>query len=198
MTASVNSLRNKVCVGLAISLLTGCSIAAPDATATDRFATSDMSVAYPAGEGWRIKQSTDTSVAFYRGSPEDSYVARVALFRMGPASTPQEYEALIRDGAAKDVDPDMPDRYEMLELSITYTTERTYPCVRYHGVSIDHGAKGVQGPLFLEVDGLHCRHPADPTVGAAILYSHRGLQRHPGQQAEAEEFVRTAELTTHP
>lgn len=196
--ASMDSLRKMLHAVLVISLITGCSLSAPAAAASDRFVTSDMSVAYPAGNGWLIKQSTDTSVAFHRGSPEDSYAAYVGLFRMGPASTPQEYEALIRDVVAKDVDPDMPNRYEMLELSITYTTERAYPCVRYHGVSIDHGAKGVQGPLFLEVDGLHCRHPADPTVGAAILYSHRGLQRHAGQQVEAEDFVRTAELTTLP
>jgi len=102
------------------------------------------------------------------------------LFRLGPA--------------AKDVDPKYPDRYELLEQSIKYSTERPYPCVRYQAVSKDKRAKGAGEPQFLELDGLYCRHPMDSSAGAVIMYSHSGLTRYAALRAEAEAFIQNAAL----
>jgi len=95
---------------------------------------------------------------------------------------------------APDVDPNDPARYELLEQSVKYSTERPYPCVRYQSIVRDNGAHGTVGPQLLEMDGLYCRHPADASTGAVIMYSHRGVERHASLGTEAQAFIRNAVL----
>ena len=62
------------------------------------------------------------------------------------------------------------------------------------GVTRDNRAKGTKEPQLLEMDGLSCRHPAEPSAGAAIIFSHRGLTRHATLRDEAERFIQGVEL----
>lgn len=179
---------------LSLTLFAGPGSAAPETRPAEPFSTPYMTASSPAGENWWMQSDSDTAVAFFRGSANNSFVANVALFRMGPASSPEEYEALIKESIARDLDPNTPARYELLEQSIQYSTERTYPCVRYRAVSRDNGAKGASEPLLLEVDGLYCRHPANESLGVSILYSHRGLTRHADLKTEANEFIDNVSL----
>ena len=186
-------LRAVIGMCLSIALVAGCSKPAQGAAAEDPVVTPYMSVKRPTGE-WKLYASSDDAVTFTRGGDGDSYVASIMLFGMGPANTPEEYEALIRKGAANDVDPKDPGRYELLEQSIKYSNERPYPCVRYKAASMDKGAHGTVGPQVLELAGLYCRHPMDASVGAAIMYSHRGTTRHADLGAEAQTFIENAVL----
>ncbi len=179
---------------LSLILVAGSGSAAPEKARVESFSTPYMTVGSPAGENWRIQNDSDTQVAFFRGNANNSFVAAVALFRMGDARSPEEYEELIRESSARDFDPNAPARYELLEQSIQYSTERAYPCVRYRAVSRDNGAKAANGPLFLELDGLYCRHPADESLGVSILYSHRGLTRHADLKSEANGFIKNVSL----
>ncbi|MGN7830007.1 hypothetical protein ACTJI2_00110 [Pseudoxanthomonas sp. 22568] len=179
---------------LSSTLVADVSSTAPEAPPTGLFSTPYMTVSSPAGGNWRMQSESDFEVRFSRGEAINSFVAAVALFRMGPANSPEEYEELIRRSSASDTDPQMPDRYELLEQSIKYSSERAYPCVRYRATSKDRGAKGANGPLLLELDGLYCRHPADESVGVSILYSHRGLTRHAHLKTDADEFIQNVVL----
>jgi hypothetical protein len=188
-------LRAQICIGLSITLISGCGTSTQGTVAPgESFVTPYMSVRAPGSGEWQVQSRSDTGIVFAGGEAGSTFVASVMLFRLGPATTPEEYEDAVRDGAAKDLDPKYPDRYELLEQSIKYTTERSYPCVRYQTVSKDSRAKGTSEPQFLEMDGLYCRHPMDSSGGAAIMYSHRGLARYAALRAEAEAFIQNAAL----
>jgi len=183
-----------VSIWLSIGLIAGCGAPEQASVAGELFTTPYMSVKAPESGEWRVQSKSATEIAFASGEVGNTLVASVILFRFGPAATPAEYEKLIRDGATKDVDPEYPDRYELLEQSVKYTGERRYPCVRYQAVSKDKRAKGTSEPQFLEVDGLYCRHPMDPSVGAVMMYSHRGLTRDAALRARAEAFIQSVTL----
>jgi hypothetical protein len=153
-----------------------------------------MSVKAPSTGKWMLQRRSDTAITFAGGVIGKTFVAEVSMFRLAPAATPEEFEALVRDGAARDGDPKYPDRYERLEQSVAYSSERPYPCVRYRAVTRDNRAKGTKEPQILEMDGLYCRHPSEPTAGVAIMYSHRGLTRHATLRDEAERFIQGAHL----
>jgi hypothetical protein len=188
-------LRATICIVLSITLVAGCRGSKHDSvTPGELFVSPYMSVKAPGSGEWQVQNRSDTSITFTSGEIGSTFVASVTLFRLGPAATPEEYEKLVRDGAAKDVDSKYPDRYELLEQSIKYSAERPYPCVRYQAVSKDKRAKGTSEPQFLELDGLYCRHPEDSSAGAGIMYSHRGLTRHAALRAEAEAFIMGAAL----
>jgi hypothetical protein len=187
-------LRAPICIGLSIALIAGCGSTQETVAPGESFVTSYMSVRAPGSGEWQVQSRSDTGITFTSGEVGSTLLASVMLFRLGPATTPEEYEKLVRDGAAKDVDPKNPDRYELLEQSIKYSTERPYPCVRYQAVSKDKRAKGTSEPQFLEMDGLYCRHPMDSSAGAVIMYSHRGLTRYAALRTEAEAFIQNASL----
>jgi hypothetical protein len=184
----------KISVWVSIGLVAGCAAPAHDSVAGQQFTTPYMSVKAPETGAWFVQAKSDTEVTFGSGEVGDTLVATVRLFRFGSAATPEEYEELVRDGAAKNIDPAYPDRYRLLEESVKYTTERSYPCVRYRAVSMDNRAKGTNEAQFLELDNLYCRHPADPSIGAAIGYSHRGLSRYANLRVEAEAFIQNTSL----
>jgi hypothetical protein len=153
-----------------------------------------MTVKAPDTDGWMLIRKSDLDITFGKGKPGDTFMASVSMFRLRPAATPEEFERLIREGAARDVDPNYPDRYEVLEQSTAYSAERRYPCVRYRGLFKDHRAKGSTAPEFLALDGLYCRHPIDATAGTAIIYSHRGRTQYTGLREEAERFIQGVQL----
>jgi hypothetical protein len=181
---------------LACAATSGLTAHAEEVPSGERITTPYVSLSVPAGAGWQVRRRSDTAIALARGEPDNSFAVAALLFRMGPADSPEEYEALIKRAAAEDGDPANPDRYRLLEQSIKYSSERAYPCVRFAATSEDRAARGAKVPLFLELYGLYCRHPADPSIGVTIMYSHRGLTRHPDLAEEAEAYLRDVVLTT--
>lgn len=187
--------------GLFLTLFAGAATSgftahAEEVASGERITTPYMSLSVPAGAEWQVQRRSDTAIALARGEADNSFAVAALLFRMGPADSPEEYEALIKQAVAKDGDPGNPDRYRLLEQSVKYSNERPYPCVRYTATSEDRAARGATVPLFLELYGLYCRHPADPSIGVTIMYSHRGLTRHSDLADEAEAYLRDIVLTT--
>jgi hypothetical protein len=178
-----------------LGLVTACTVSAQNTvTHGELFTGPYMSVKAPSTGKWMLQRRSDTAITFGGGEIGNTFLAEVSMFRLAPAATPAEFEALIKKGAARDVDPNYPDRYERLEESVAYSSERPYPCVRYRAVTKDNRAKGTKEPQLLEMDGLYCRHPSEPTAAAAIMYSHRGLARHATLRDEAERFIQGANL----
>jgi hypothetical protein len=179
-----------------LGLVTACTASAQNTVANGEvFVGRYVSAKAPGAGKWRVQQSAST-ITFAGGEVGNTFVAEVTMFRLAPTATPEEFEALIkkRTDPDVDVDPDHPDRYQLLERSIKYSGERSYPCVRYRGVTRDNRAKGTKEPQLLETDGLYCRHPSEPATGAAIIFSHRGLTRHVTLRDEAERFIQGVEL----
>jgi hypothetical protein len=182
-----------------LGLVTACTASAQNAVGNaESFAGQYFSAKAPSTGKWYLRGRTDSRITFAGGQVGNTFIAEVTMFRLAPAATPEDFEALIRNSSDPDVDvdPDHPDRYQMLERSIKYTDERSYPCVRYRGVTRDHRAKGTKEPQLLEMDGLYCRHPAEPGAGVAIIFSHRGLTRHATLRDEAQRFIQGVELVT--
>ena len=180
-----------------LMLVVGCRHSQSDAVVSGELFTGPyISVKAPDSDDWKLNGRTDTAITFVKGKVGDTFVAGVLMSRQRLTDTPAEFEALVRDGAARDTDPNYPDRYELLEQSVAYSSERPYPCVRYRAVSMDKRAKGTKEAQFLELDGIYCRHPQDPAAVAAIMYTHRGLTRHPKLRGEAEDFIRNAHLVS--
>ena len=180
-----------------LGLVTACTASAQKPVANgELFEGSLISVRAPITGRWLLTQRSDTGITFGSGEMGNTFVAEVVTFQLAPAATPEKFEALIRKNAASNVDfdPNDPDRYELLEQSVKYSSERPYPCVRYRAVTKDSRAKGAKDPQFLEMNGLYCRHPAHPADGVAITYSHRGLARHALLREEAERFIQGAQL----
>jgi hypothetical protein len=180
-----------------LGLLTACTASAQNTAGSGaRFDGPYFSAQAPSTGKWHLQRRSNTAIIFAGGEIGNTFVAEVTMFRLGPAATPAEFEALVKKGAARDVDPKYPDRYESLEQSVKYSTERPYPCVRARGVTKDNRAKGTKEPQLLEMDSLYCRHPGEPTAGVAIMFSHRGLTPHATLRDEAERFIQGVELVT--
>jgi len=132
-------------------------------------------------------------MAFAKGgqAANESFGAQVLMFNLAPTNTPQEFEVLIKTSSEKDTDP---TRFDMKQLSFKYSSERSYPCVRYHSVVQDKAPQRLKDPLLLESDGLYCRHPLRQETGFAVIYSHRGESLYANLRDEAENFIQGVQV----
>jgi hypothetical protein len=160
-------------------------IAQPDQVFGGKF----LRILAPANGTWEIIFESSSRIAFGKGdrSAGESFVAWVAVFGLPPTSTSEEFESVIREVAKREAYP--PVRFEMQQETISYTSERPYPCVRYKSVAMDRTPRAWVAPLLLELDALYCRHPVHPDSGFSVIYSYRGTQRHASLREEAENFI---------
>lgn len=152
-----------------------------------------INVIAPNSEGWHLIQSSGSGIAFAKLGldAQESFGAQVAMFNLPPTKTPQEFETLIKKSVEKDTDA---SRFSVQQVSVTYSDERIYPCVKYHSAVQDNAPQGTKGPLLLESVGLYCRHPIRPETGFAITYSHRGAKLYADLRVEAENFIASIQV----
>lgn len=157
------------------------------------FAGGYINVTAPTSDGWQLIQSSGSGMAFAKSgrAANESFGAQVLMFNLAPTNTPQEFEALIKTSAEKDTDP---TRFDTQQMSFKYSTERNYPCVRYHSVVQDKAPRGLKVSLLLESDGLYCRHPVQRETGFAVIYSHRGGSLYANLRSEAENFIQGVQV----
>lgn len=157
------------------------------------FAGSYINVKAPTSDGWQLAQSSGSGTAFAKGGEvaNESFGAQVLMFNLTPDKTPEEFEALIKTAVMRDTDP---DRFNVQQISTTYSSERSYPCVRIHSVVQDNAPQGLVGPLVLESDGLYCRHPVRRETGFATIYSHRGESLYANLRSESESFIQGVQV----
>ena len=193
-------MNRKLCFSVSVLILglQGCAGTAQpqksvSVSPSQQFEGGYINVTAPNSDGWQLIQSSGSGMGFGKRGPDakESFGAQVLRFNLGPTNTPQEFEALLRKSAEKDTDP---SRYVVQQMSFVYSTERTYPCVRYHSVVQDNAPQGLKGPLLLESDGLYCRHPVRHETGFAIIYSHRGEKLYASLRGEAESFIQGVQV----
>ncbi|MEO7385351.1 MAG: hypothetical protein ABIX37_00285 [Gammaproteobacteria bacterium] len=116
-------------------------------------------------------------------------MASVLAFALGETASSEEFVALIKQGIDKDTSP---DRFTTIDETIEYTDARGYPCVKYQGTAED---KKARIPLFkrepqkLQIYSLYCRHPTRPSLGFAIIFSHRGANLDPEVEQQGQDFI---------
>jgi len=124
-------------------------------------------------------------------APGETFIAQVAMFEMAATTAAEELEAWVKTAVEKDTDP---GRFDVQQMSLKYSSERSYPCVRYQSVATDKAPRRPYPPLLLESEGLYCRHPLRQDAGFSAVYSHRGRNRHPGLRSEAEAFIQGVQV----
>ncbi|MHB1214071.1 MAG: hypothetical protein ACYCY9_03695 [Thiobacillus sp.] len=159
---------------------------------SQKFEGGYINITAPNSDGWQLVQSP-TGMSFGKAGPasNESFGAQVLGFKLAATNTPQEFEALIIKSAEKDADP---SRFDVQQMSFKYSTERSYPCIRYRSVVQDNAPQGLKGPLLLESDGLYCRHPVRQETGFAIIFSHRGETLYETLRSEAESFIQGVQV----
>ena len=162
---------------------------------SDVFGGDYISIHPPPSPGWVKIQESQSGIAFAKRDETHagSFIANVAVFGLESTETPEQLEALIREAARKDAEID-PIRFEVEHETVTYTDERSYPCVRYRSITKDNDPAGPEKPLILELDAIYCRHPVQPESGFGVIYSYRGTKRHSGLRTEAESFIQGVQI----
>ena len=176
----------------------GQSVAATHPVAPNQdFPNPVLDVHAPASSGWYGIKQTPSQIAFGKDGANggETFVATVMLFRIPTFAGTDAFTEYVREGVAKDSPA---DRFDPVELSIQYSSERSYPCVRYHGISVDKKAR--IAPFFtkklrIENIALYCQHPDRPGLGFTISYSHRGGTDDYPIDEEAESFIDSVQVT---
>ena len=162
------------------------------AVAPGEFLPGDyVNVRVPNSKGWHWVESSSKGMGFKKHghAPGESLGAQLLIFDLEPTETPEQFVALIKQAIEHDTDP---KRFHVLQSSIDYTSERGYPCARYHALADDKHARtsaNTREQLVLEWHGLYCRHPVRTDRGFAAVYSHRGRGKYQGLDAEAQDFI---------
>jgi hypothetical protein len=165
------------------------------------FKGSYIDVRAPTSEGWHLVDSSVKGMAFAKPgrAPGETFGAQLLMFDLQPTESPEQFVTLIKEAIQKDTDP---KRFDIVESSIDYTSERGYPCVRYHAVLNDKEAqtsRSTKEQLLLETQSLYCRHPVRTNTGFATIYSYRGRSRYSGLAEEAQDFIQGAQVpSTNP
>lgn len=146
----------------------------------------------PNSEGWLLEHSSPKGMGFAKHGKAagENLGARLIMFELQLTETPEQLLALIKQAIENDTDR---TRFEVLESSSSYTSERGYPCVRHYALVNDNQARTsptTRERLLLEMHALYCRHPVRTNTGFAAIYSHRGRSKYPDLGTEAQDFMR--------
>jgi hypothetical protein len=152
----------------------------------------------PGSDGWSGVTQTPDRIAFGKSGSTagESFVAAVVLFRIPMFPNSDAFTEYVREGAIKDSPS---DRFETIESNIQYSSEREYPCVRYHAITNDRKARTsafFRKKLRLENFALYCQHPTKPGLGFSVSFSHRGGSADEKIDAEAAAFIDSVQVTS--
>jgi hypothetical protein len=155
------------------------------------FSNSILQIRAPGSDGWSGIIRTSDRIAFGKSglTPSETFVAAVVVFRTPLFANSEAFTAYVREGVIKDSPS---DRFEVIESNFEYSSERNYPCVRYHGITSDRKVR--IAPFFhktmrLEVFALYCQHPTKPGLAFSASFSHRGGSVDATIDTESADFI---------
>jgi hypothetical protein len=151
----------------------------------------------PASSGWYGITQSPTSISFGKagGNADESFVAAVFLFRIPTFPNSDAFTEYVREGVIKDSPS---DRFDVLESNVQRSSERGYPCVRYHAVMNDRKARTSafsRKKLRIEDVALYCQHPSKPGQAFSISFSHRGGNADEKIDEDAAAFINSVQVT---
>jgi hypothetical protein len=155
------------------------------------FSNSILQIRAPGSDGWSGIIRTSDRIAFGKSgsTPSETFVAAVVVIRIPLFANSEAFTAYVREGVIKDSPS---DRFELIESNFEYSSERKYPCVKYHGITNDRKVR--IAPFFhktmrLEVFALYCQHPTNPGLAFSASFSHRGGSVDATIDTEAADFI---------
>jgi hypothetical protein len=150
-------------------------------------------------KGWLIADWNVFHLTLVKvGKHPDETVAIQALpFRLPAFKTNEELVRLVREGQAKDTDP---QRFKIIKNEVVSYPMKVTACARSYFLAEDRAAvkrSTRSGNMILEVSTLTCAHPDDRSVGISIIYSQRYYpgQGDPDFKKKAEEIIKSVEFT---
>jgi hypothetical protein len=203
--SSVNNKRRPIGLliiaanGLFCAAFSDVSVAAnrPAVSPNQDFSNPMFQLRAPASTGWYgvAQSSTHTEFGKSGSSANESFVAAVILFRHPTFENADAFTGYVREGVVKDSPS---DRFEVIESSVQYSSEREYACVRYHGISNDLKTRTsgfFRRTMRLEVVALYCEYPPKPGVGFMVSFSHRGGSADVKIDDDAASFINSVQVT---
>ena len=126
-------------------------------------------------KGWLIagRNPYQLAIGKYGESTDETVAIQATLIKLPAFTTGEEFVRLVKEGQAKDTDP---QRFTMIKHEVTAYTDKGPNCVKSHMVAEDHAAvkrSGKTGYMVLEALTLTCAHPTDNNIGVNVTYSHR-------------------------
>ena len=147
-------------------------------------------------KGWVVARRDPGRLSLAkRGEMADTTIAiQGTLFRLPRSNSSGEFVQLLKDGQAKDTDP---QRFRVLKHEVLALSRKGTQCARSHMVAEDHSGVRGSSPMIFELLTLTCAHPRDPSIGIDIGYSERyhAGQRDPAFVDRAETVFSSVEFT---
>jgi hypothetical protein len=170
----------------------------PAVTPYQEFSNPILQIHAPGSDGWYGVTQTPDRIAFGKSGSTagETFVAAVVLFRIPTFPNSEAFTEYVREGVIRDSPS---DRFVTIESNIQYSSEREYPCVRYHAIANDRKARTsafFRKKLRLENFALYCQHPTKPGLGFSVSFSHRGGSADEKIDAEAAAFIDSVQVTS--
>lgn len=183
---------------LGLTLLVGCTSMLPKAGISKLYQHIGASVISPNEPDWYLMQHSQYGVAFGKKYPDrsESAIANTQIFGVGEFESDEAFFEYIKQGRSEVQNK---DRYKQIEAVHEVSPLNENACLKYHGVSEDHGNSGIDSTDFqyFKNFGYICRTKIDPKVAIIMEVSHRSDSKDiPAQlKAMATQFFNSIELT---
>jgi hypothetical protein len=186
-------------IGVLYPLFGDVSVAAthPAISPNQDFSNPILQLHAPASSGWYGITQSPTRIAFGKAgaNADESFVAAVFLFSIPTFRNSEAFTEYVREGVIKDSPS---DRFDVLESNVQHSSERGYPCVRYHAVMNDRKARTsgfFRKKLRIEDIALYCQHPSKPGQAFSVSFSHRGGNADEKVDEDAAAFINAVQVT---
>jgi uncharacterized protein YceK len=159
---------------IVIMSLVGCASMLPKTAESKAYQHAGAKVFSPSDSGWALLNQSAYGVTFakkYAGS-KASAIANTYVFRVGDLPSDEVFFELIKQGRAANDDR---SRFKALEVNYESLTYKDLACLKYRGVSEDHGNNGIDSADFLYFKnfGYICRTKLDQSTAILMEVSHR-------------------------
>jgi len=178
----------------------GCSATFPPAGISKSYKHVGARVISPNESGWYLMKHSDPSVVFSKkySNSSESAVANTYLIWIGEFESDKAFFDAIKAGRN---DNDDKSRFKQLEQHYESLTYKGRPCVKFKGISEDHGNAGIDSKSFqyFKNIGYICRTNLNQTTALLMEVSHRSNSRELPQalRETASSFFNSIELTRY-
>ena len=145
-----------------------------------RLVQKGYSLMPPNEKGWLVAGRNEYQLALVKGgsNPDETTAIQAMPFRIMNFETTDELVRLIKDGQAKDTDP---QRFSIKKHEVVAYVKKGVNCAKSHMITEDKAAvkrTGKSGFMILEALTLTCAHPENRNMAINVTYSHRYYPEH--------------------
>lgn len=183
---------------LGIIMLAGCASMLPKAGISKSYVHAGANVISPNEPDWYLIQHSQYGVFFGKKYPDssESAIANTQVFQVKEFDSDEEFFEFIKKGRSEVRNK---ERFRQIIAEHEVSNLNGNPCLKYNGVSEDHGSNGIDSKSFqyFKNFGYICRTKIDPNVALIMEVSHRSDSNvvPPQLKTMAQQFFNSIELT---